>query len=492
MAGELRTEYQVVLTKVGDGAAQASREMTQLQAAAATVNSSVTPVTTNLGNLNAVSKTTSASLKVLQGSVMVIGLQSFPQLALGAALVRDSLHALRSANISTTATLGLTALSIAGLTAIVIAGAEAWLTYKAKAQEAFSEKVLASGVRFRAERLREMVKAIHDEGKLTVDDYEDLMRRLQNSTESSNQAVRDSIIDIRRGTASGKMADLERSIRHSDAALIRDPFAPFTEETRRFETFNINKQYEDRLKLLKELREQGAITEHDLTAMQIDADTIRLQSLNQIKKQLTEVQQLQRAAATGFASGFSQAFVDFASAAKSAKDAFTDFARSFLQQVAQMIVQMLVLRALRSVFGSGIAAAGGGTFMAAGGGMFPRFMAAGGMQGVSEVSSPTFFPRFNVVAGEAGREMLTVLARPRFMEVGGMQAVVGNAGGNRLAITNADELERRGGSVDIRVSMEPGLRAQIVSDSVAGSVVRVTQELQQTSRLREAVKKVNG
>ena len=49
------------------------------------------------------------------------------------------------------------------------------------------------------------------------------------------------------------------------------------------------------------------------------------------------------------ASGLSQAFVDFASGAKSAKEAFGQFAISFLRQIAQMILQQTLLNAIQNV-----------------------------------------------------------------------------------------------------------------------------------------------
>ena len=54
--------------------------------------------------------------------------------------------------------------------------------------------------------------------------------------------------------------------------------------------------------------------------------------------------------------------------------------------------------------------------------------AASGVAGVSELTGPTYFPRFNVLAGEAGREMMTVLARPRTLSIGGANAIIGSVG----------------------------------------------------------------
>lgn len=228
---------------------------------------------------------------------------------------------------------------------------------------------------------------------------------------------------------------------------------------------------------------EGLITAGQKSDLYKEADIERRNSLTQIKAQLTEMQQLGEHVSHTFASGFSQAFVDFASGTKTAKEAFGDFARSFLSQIAQMIIQQLMLKAISGVFGTA----------AANGGMFPQMMAAGGMAGVHSVSSPTYFPRFNVVAGEAGREMLTVLARPRMMEVGGMQAVVGSAQGNRLAITSADALAAgggggAGGTIVIQVQGTPDFEARVVSNSVKNAQVQVANDMRQDTPISRGVK----
>ena len=224
----------------------------------------------------------------------------------------------------------------------------------------------------------------------------------------------------------------------------------------------------------------------------MESDTRRMNSLAQLNAQLTDTQRLAQSVGQTFAAGLSQAIVN---AFREGGAALRQFASQFLAQVAQMILQLLILRALKSAFGTSLFG-GGGVAMAAQGGFFPQY-AANGLAGVNSVSSATYFPKFNVVAGEAGREMMTVLARPRFMQIGGMQAVVGNAGGNRLAITNADALARGGGGganghVVIEVRHSEAAQAEIVEQSVQGAVVRVTREAQRHTRLREAIKKANA
>jgi hypothetical protein len=87
--------------------------------------------------------------------------------------------------------------------------------------------------------------------------------------------------------------------------------------------------------------------------------------------------------------------------------------------------------------------------------------------------------------------MLTVLARPRFMEIGGIQAAVGQAGRSTLAIANAADLAHgAGGRIVIELMHSPETEARIVSNSVKGAVLQVTKEAQQSGPLRKALKSV--
>lgn len=118
-------------------------------------------------------------------------------------------------------------------------------------------------------------------------------------------------------------------------------------------------------------------------------------------------------------------------------------------------------------------------------------MAASGLAGVSSVSSPTYFPKFNVMAGEAGNEALTVLARPRFMDIGGIQAMVGKAGNNTMAITNASDLANKSGpngTIVVELRAAPGYEASIVQTAIQGAVVKVTSDMGQNTALRQAAK----
>jgi lambda family phage tail tape measure protein len=210
-------------------------------------------------------------------------------------------------------------------------------------------------------------------------------------------------------------------------------------------------------------------------------------------------------AANDFSSGMASAFVEFADGSKTASQAFSEFAAKFLQEVAEMILQMEILKLVQGIAGSfagggapagtvttGTASYAPGTTMGAGlayadGGI--RFAA----DGIQSVSSPTYFPKFNVVAGEKDMEMMTVLAKPTMRSLGGMDAVVGMAGSRRLAITNADDLERRGGggaggTIHIQIDHTPETQATIIRNSVNGAVVEVTKQMKRNSAVSQAVK----
>jgi hypothetical protein len=222
---------------------------------------------------------------------------------------------------------------------------------------------------------------------------------------------------------------------------------------------------------------------------------IQSNALHQTKRDLTDIQQVELGLANEFAYGFSQAFTAFADGSMSAKQAFGEFAIYFMEQMAEMIEKAMILTVIEEALGL----TGGKSFSdlftsnlkAADGGLFPRMMAAGGFAGM--VSSPTYMPSFNVMAGEAGSEMLAVLARPTFRSVGGLDAVVGSAGNNRLALTNADDLANsgggRGGTIHIQIDHTPETQARIVSQAVDGAEVRVTQNMQRNTPLRQSIRK---
>lgn len=191
-----------------------------------------------------------------------------------------------------------------------------------------------------------------------------------------------------------------------------------------------------------------------------------------------DMQGVAQSGAQAFSSGLASAAVE---AFDDADKAFQKFAANFFRTMAEMIFQAMILRAVKGALG--LSDGGQVTAMASGG----MILAANGVAGVSDVSSPTYFPKFNVLAGEAGREVMTVLARPRFERINGVPAQIGYAGGNRLAITSADALARGGGGaggmVDIRVTLSPEVKAEIVNQSVQNARVAVVQDMSTDSQL---------
>lgn len=280
---------------------------------------------------------------------------------------------------------------------------------------------------------------------------------------------------------------------------------------------------------LQDLEEERYIELLELNQQLLDANLSRIDAEAQAETQrlrgVVSMAQIARtvseSAQQSFAGGFANAFLDFATGIKSGEEAVRQFAATFLRSIAEIIIQLLILRAIKSL---ALGFAGGGVVSAAAqGGFFaPRKMAEGGLEGVQDVSQPTFFPRFNVLAGEAGREMMAVLAQPQVSDFGGMRAVIGRAQGARLALVNADELFQfksgmprmaasgglfssapssaagetnarstgaaPSGEIVIRIEHSEEARASMIKSAVQGAEVRVTQQMTRNSPLARATK----
>lgn len=189
-----------------------------------------------------------------------------------------------------------------------------------------------------------------------------------------------------------------------------------------------------------------------------------------------------------FAHGISTTLVQ---AFRTGRFEFRQFAAEFLAQIAQMIMQMVILATIkRALAGTGV-----GAFLGfAEGGFAPRMAAAGMIAGTQTVNSATYFPQFNTVAGEAGGEVLAVLSKPRFMEIGGLASYVGSVQGQRVAMTNADDLARSGGGrgvggvIVVQVQGTRDFEARVVDSSIEGAVVRVVNDLHTDTPMSAAVK----
>jgi hypothetical protein len=230
--------------------------------------------------------------------------------------------------------------------------------------------------------------------------------------------------------------------------------------------------------------------EQERTQTMKNLEAQREESIKKTSESYQMVQDMGMEAARMFSTGMSSALVGFISGTKNAKEAFSDFAASFLQSVSQMILQTIILKAVQSALGWGRAASGGfypsGSNPMEGGAMMAAI-------GVTAVDSPTYFPKFNVMAGEAGREMLAVFARPKLASIGGVDVVTGSVRGQNMMLANMDQVQKNGlggGKSEVLIRLEPGLRAEIVDAAIEGSVVRVVNDLSQDTATSSAVKRL--
>ncbi len=286
---------------------------------------------------------------------------------------------------------------------------------------------------------------------------------------------------------------------------------------------NLDAYYAHELELAQGNAEKTKAIEEDKTRVMAELHSQQSLASSQIWSQLNTIG-LQ--AEQNFASGMATAFVNIADGSQKAGAALRTFLADFLKMAAQMIMQMLILIALKKAlrfFGGASAGSAGSTDLNVGanvgslakdGGQFTA-LAEGGLAGAASVDRPTVFPRFNVLAGEAGREVMTVLARPQAMRIAGMQAIVGNAGPNRLALMSADDLMALtgpstpkafanggmvGGSIPsasgsragmaggavVEVRLSPGLEARITQNSIQGAVIQVASDMTRDTPIRRA------
>ncbi len=214
-----------------------------------------------------------------------------------------------------------------------------------------------------------------------------------------------------------------------------------------------------------------------------------------------ELQKVGQQAVTQFGSGLSKAFGQVIQGTKDAKTAFMEFGRTFLDQISQMIMQALILAAIKAALDG--TKLGGILFpgKAAEGTLTPRLAAAGALNGVQTVSTATWFPAFNTIAGEAGTEVLAVLSRPRLMDLGGLATYVGQVQGHDLAMTDARELQSAigsrqsaiaGGRIEIAITMSPEVEARVLRNSVEQAVVEINTALSTDSPTSAAVKSLTA
>lgn len=574
-----KVQYIVEVSKTGTGGQQAAAELNAAAAAARQTNA-------GFANLSGTAKGVRASLRALEGSATILGLQMFPQLTMTGMAAANTMRSLGAAAAAVGVSAGTAAAGIAGIGAVIASATAGWKAYKAAQNEALTAANLAGQQSDIRGRLLEIIEQQRE--RLAPGEADRLIGRLQNSPpeilEDRIASVRNRLRDVI-GTesqieAAQKLAALEHQIatqtlddleqqrikaydlfaermKQIDALAAKSGRQTTPEEVNRArklaeEELNLTEQkiaaerreaeakaatqqeelrrvalakqaageialleqnltiaslqssedrvtiaereYTARTDLFQRLVAEGALSEDELTQHMNQAYIERLRALKAAKaeevkaaaktaKELTELEQLGLRIGREFTDGLGSAFVQtFQKGGK----AFQEFAATFLQKTAEMLAQF----ALFSFFKSLTKGTSFGAFFfgAAEGGVFPRMMATGGIQTVSQ---PTFFPRFNVVAGEAGAEMMAVLSRPRLMNLGGIEAAVGNAQGNRLALASADALaQRAGGNIVVEIRHSPETEARIVENSVQGAVVRVTRDMGRNTQLREATRKI--
>ena len=491
MGAETTVQYQIAISRTGAGASEAAAELKALSAAAAAANNSVTATTPAMNAADNSAKAAGKSFGAMKGALGLIAGQAFPQLTGAISVAKNDIESMRASNTNLSMSFGVVAAGVAGVIGLIAAATAALQEWYYTWRVGKDQANLNDQEREHAATLEKEIDLLRERNELTNSQT----RGLKNSLGSTdgNNSVRDFLRNKREGDPNYQLRFLQTQADNSDSArnfYNKKVFDTSTSAGKENSKLRIEERYNDEIALSNKLLADGVITKRESFELDTQSDIKRMQSLTTLRQQLTEIQKLGQQAAEAFSGGFATAFVEFANGTKSASAAFADFARNFLNQMSQMLMQAAVMRAL---FGATGKSDGTGGLIGAlingqanGGVTF----AANGLSGVSSVSSPTYFPKFNVLAGEAGREMMTVLARPRMMEVGGMQAVVGSAQGNQLAITSADQLAQRGGGgvVDIRVTLGPELRAEIVQQSVKGAVVQVAQDMRQDTPISRGVK----
>ena len=132
MAETLKTEYQVVLTRVGDGAAEAAAQMQGLQQVSTRTQQTLTAQNASLNTLKTTATATGATMRSLGQVVQLAGMQSFPQLAMAAQLAQNALNGLRSSGVQLQANMVTVGAGVAGTAALVYSAVEAWRAYNAE------------------------------------------------------------------------------------------------------------------------------------------------------------------------------------------------------------------------------------------------------------------------------------------------------------------------------------------------------------------------
>lgn len=485
-------QYTVELLKRGDGAKLATAELQQVDVAQRQVNASAAAVNFGYTNLQSTAKQTGKALNILGREAAILGVSALPQASGSLFALSGGMRAVSGISAATGASIGAVAAALLGLVAVIYQAAQAWKLYSANAATAASANALKEQGSSFADSLQKEIEQRKTLGSISAEEARLLEEHLASIRARGNQmtALIALARELRKETATGVLEDPNARARR-ERELYSDAKPGLTEFARRGLTptqrdvadakQKIDEMQAASAKYFQFLQEQYAVDSDQFRKLQErkmavekffdqqrrEAGNLVLQDMRRISEQGQEL----------FANGLAGAIVG---AFKEGGKAFQQFASQFFATIAQMILQSLILRSIQGILGGvagGSGVGGARISLNANGGVH---FAAAGLAGVSSVSSPTYFPKFNTVAGEAGREMLTVLARPRMMNLGGIEAAVGSAQGNMLAITSAGALAARGGAggeIVIKIQHTPEAEARIVQSSIHGARVQVAEDM---------------
>jgi hypothetical protein len=377
----------------------------------------------------------------------------------------------------------------------------------AAALDGFARERVVVGANYE-ERLRQ-IQTLSSQAGLSIEEKSKLEEEAARAYLAQTYEIASKEEEVRSKAA---MDEYEQTKAYLEAeGQLRDQIVQSELQGQELEMYTATRNHERRVQQIQEMK--GLDEERYARLMQLE-DELYQREQQRIQKQKTfaedmskSINELELAGVKLFSQGLGHAIVE---SFEKGGSAFKEFARNFMKQMAEMILQAVIFNALIAAGRAmGLSFAGGGKTIAnAQGGLH---LAASGFMGMT--AGPTVLPKFNVLAGEAGQEMLAVLAKPRTVDMNGVGATIGNIGRERMALVNADTLEQLtgtqrkaaggyssggsfgspggvGGTVHITVSMESGLRSDIVNEASNVSVDKVTREMGTHSVLSETTKRL--
>jgi hypothetical protein len=138
-------EYQVAITKTGDGAAAATADFNAIRTAAAGMTTGTSAASGGLRELRETSMLAREGMGALNTAILVGGGTAFPELTRNVLIAREGLLLTRTAAMLFGASIGEVAgVGLAGAIPIIATAVAGWQAYKAGVQEATSENELFS------------------------------------------------------------------------------------------------------------------------------------------------------------------------------------------------------------------------------------------------------------------------------------------------------------------------------------------------------------